>query len=429
MPNPSRVNLSPVPAADRRVLRELGQWKAAVAALPVQEERRELWARLNDLRSVRPMVWLFEVPWHEMEVDNELTLVCSDPYCRQLEMGLRRERYQWEHMQGDMVVDPTILVPPAIGDTGFGLAENVDVERTDEASSVVSRHYHIQIQDEKDIEKIKMPVVTLHAELWDARVEMLSDLFDGIIPVEKTGMKYTSIAPWDWLIRLTGVEPALMDMVTRPAYVHRLMDRLMRAYLRRLDQYVELDILALNNDRWLGGGPQYTHELPPPTCDPEHITTRDMWGRTMSQIFSAVSPAMHEEFALQYECRYLERFGLTYYGCCEPLDKKMDILRRHVPNLRKVSMSPWIDLDVAADNVGTDYVFSLKHNPALLAEESWNPEFVRRDLTAILNRLRGLHVEIIMKDISTVKYEPRRLWEWARIASEVAEEFAGSSRT
>ena len=29
-----------------------------------------------------------------------------------------------------------------------------------------------------------------------------------------------------------------------------------------------------------------------------------------------------------------------------------------------------------------------------------------------------------MKDISTVRYQPQRLWEWARIASEVANEFA-----
>jgi hypothetical protein len=33
-------------------------------------------------------------------------------------------------------------------------------------------------------------------------------------------------------------------------------------------------------------------------------------------------------------------------------------------------------------------------------------------------------VELIMKDISTVRYEPKKLWEWAKIASEVAEEFA-----
>jgi len=28
-----------------------------------------------------------------------------------------------------------------------------------------------------------------------------------------------------------------------------------------------------------------------------------------------------------------------------------------------------------------------------------------------------------MKDISTVRYQPQRLWEWATIAVEVAEEF------
>ena len=73
--------------------------------------------------------------------------------------------------------------------------------------------------------------------------------------------------------------------------------------------------------------------------------------------------------------------------------------------------------------MGTDYVFSLKHNPAVLAWDDWEPEFVRRDLTGILERLRGMHVETIMKDISTVRYEPQRLWDWARIASEAAVEF------
>ena len=85
-------------------------------------------------------------------------------------------------------------------------------------------------------------------------------------------------------------------------------------------------------------------------------------------------------------------------------------------------MSPWIDLNVAAENVGTDYVFSYKPNPYILAGDEWNPELVRRNLTEALACLRGLHVEIVMKDISTVRYEPKRLWEWTRIASEVASE-------
>jgi hypothetical protein len=31
----------------------------------------------------------------------------------------------------------------------------------------------------------------------------------------------------------------------------------------------------------------------------------------------------------------------------------------------------------------------------------------------------GCPLELILKDISTVKYEPRRLWRWAEIAMDV----------
>ena len=50
----------------------------------------------------------------------------------------------------------------------------------------------------------------------------------------------------------------------------------------------------------------------------------------------------------------------------------------------------------------------------------------RADLVEFVEAAAGrCHIEFIMKDISTVRYEPQRLWEWARIAMEVAEEFAG----
>ena len=405
---------------DRGTLRELGKRKAEIAALPVQQEHKRLWTKLNKLESERPMVWVFEVPWHEMNVDHELTLVCEGEFCRNIELGLRKEIYQWDHMQGDMIMEPVIPVGPVLRDTGFGLSEDVDIVRTDAASSVVSRHFNVQIQNEADISKIKMPEITLDKEAWDRNHMLASEIFYGVIPVEKTGIKQTSVAPWDLLVRLTGVDQVLMDMSLRPDYVHKLVDRMTQAHIRKLEQYEALNILALNNDDWSGGGYNCTDELPPPDWDPGHIRPVDMWGRTMSQIFSAVSPSMHEEFALQYECRWLHRFGLTYYGCCEPLDRKMDILRKNVPNLRKVSMSPWIDLDVAIENVGTDFVFSFKPSPAILAGDEWDPEYVRRDLAKTLDRLSGLHVEIVMKDISTVRYKPHRLWEWARIASEVA---------
>jgi hypothetical protein len=74
--------------------------------------------------------------------------------------------------------------------------------------------------------------------------------------------------------------------------------------------------------------------------------------------------------------------------------------------------------------VGTDYVFSRKPTPAVLAEDAWRPELARQQLVEFLEKARGCHIEIIMKDISTVRYQPQRLWEWERMAMELAEEYA-----
>ncbi|NLF01769.1 MAG: hypothetical protein GX601_12410, partial [Anaerolineales bacterium] len=149
----------------------------------------------------------------------------------------------------------------------------------------------------------------------------------------------------------------------------------------------------------------------------------NLWGNATAQIFSIVSPEMHWEFALKHEMRWLERWGLTYYGCCEPLDIKMGILRR-IPNLRKVSMSPWIDTERAVAEVATDYVFSRKPTPAVFAEDRWRPELARQQLREFLDVARGCRIELVMKDISTVRYQPQRLWEWERIAMEMAEAYA-----
>ena len=115
---------------------------------------------------------------------------------------------------------------------------------------------------------------------------------------------------------------------------------------------------------------------------------------------------------------------MTYYGCCEPLDRKIDVLHR-IPNLRKISASYWNTTERLVDKVGGDYILSHKPTPAIFAREHWDPEGARQELRAFLAKTAGrCHVELIMKDISTVRYGPKKLWEWAQIAMEVAEEFA-----
>ena len=86
-------------------------------------------------------------------------------------------------------------------------------------------------------------------------------------------------------------------------------------------------------------------------------------------------------------------------------------------------MSPWINFDEAVNNVGDNYVFSLKPNPAFLAQNTWNLDEARNDLKTKLAKARNCIVEIVLKDISTVCYEPERLWKWTEMASEETEKF------
>jgi len=92
--------------------------------------------------------------------------------------------------------------------------------------------------------------------------------------------------------------------------------------------------------------------------------------------------------------------------------------------LRKISISPFADFDEAVENVRDEIVFAWKPNSSVLAASVWDPEAVRKDMEEKLEKARNCIIEIHMKDISTLRYQPQRLWQWAQIAAEVTEKHA-----
>lgn len=417
-----------VPKKDIEILRELGKKIAEISTMPVQQEKINLWKRLNSLKKVKPMIWIDEIPWHEMDVHNELVLRCTTEFCRQYEIELRRLIYRWRHMRTDMVIEPFVYSKLAISDTGFGFDKKFDMLKTDSTSNIMSRQFHSQINTEEDIEKIQMPEVTHNVQKSERNYELTKYIFDGILNVEKRGIAKMWFAPWDTLVCWWSVMQLFVDLYERPQMVHKAIDRLVNAYLYRLDQYENMGLLSLNNKyiKIGSGGPGFTDELPGNEFDDKHVRTKDMWSGGAAQIFSDISPAMHEEFAINYEKRWMKRFGLAYYGCCEPLHKKINILEK-IHNLRKISMSRWVDVDEGVENIKDRYVFSYKPNPAVFAKNKWDVSEAREELERVLEKTtkKGCIVEIIMKDISTVRYEPWRLWEWAETAEETVRKFKG----
>src|ERR1035437_999410 len=104
---------------DKEIIRRLAGEVAAIAALPVQEQKRAMWRKLNGKQPVRPMVTIDQVCWNEMNVDDELTLRCQEAECRNYEDSLRKTLYQWRHFPVDQVVEPFARVPKAVKNSGF----------------------------------------------------------------------------------------------------------------------------------------------------------------------------------------------------------------------------------------------------------------------------------------------------------------------
>lgn len=430
---------------DRGIIRELAKQVAEIAALPVQRETISLWKALNDLRPVRPMVHIDGVPWHEMDVDGELTLRTEDPFCRGVENMLRRILYQWRHMRADMVVEPVIVMPRVIAMDGFGITVHDAVLAIDPDNDVVSHSFGDQLRTEDDVARIRAPRVSLNVSATGVVEERANELFDGILPVRMQGWlpeanQWPALAAqpgtkalvsgmwpdgsgnlayglWDLIVMWRGAENTLFDLADRPDFMHLIMDRLLHAHLAMLDQIESLGLLGHSQGLIRSTG-AYTDQLPAPGFDPARPRTRDVWTSGMAQILTAVSPAMFKEFEIDYAVRWFERFGLVYYGCCEALDDKMAFVRQ-IPHLRKVSMSSWVDVERGAEQIGRDFVFSRKPNPAFVAGDAWDVEPVERDLRDTIERCAryGSPLELILKGISTVRRRPERLWDWAAAAS------------
>lgn len=397
---------------DTKVLQELGKKYMGAAMEVKNEETRRLWKKLNGLKPERPMVTIDQLPWNELNVDNELTPKCSDPYLREIETALRRDLFAWKRFPVDMTLDPFIQCHLCIDGINFGIDVDENVAITDATSDVRGHSYRNQIKDEEDLEKIRMPDPVLNTAETERRYHLLQEVFTGIVPVVKAGYQ-GNLHVWDRIVEFMSPEGVLFDLIDRPEFSHTMTEVFFRWHGILFEKMEERGLLAAG-EKLIHCTGAFSDELPTPGFIPEKPRMKDGWIFGAAQIFSTVSPTMHDEFEIRYTKPLFEKFGLGYYGCCEPLDRKVGIISR-ITNVRKISMSPWADKDRGAEALGKRYVFSSKPNPAFLAPADFHIEQAIADIkeTRDICKRYGTPVEFILKDVSTVNYKPGRLTEWA----------------
>lgn len=410
---------------DEIILRELAEKVAEIAALPEQEQKRRMWYEHNALRPTKPMVLVFpEGAWVELLPDGQLQ--CEDPLLRSWERGLRMRLYTWEHFQDDQVVDNRLEVEHVHTTSGLGLkAERIysDTERG-------AYTWDPPLKDPKDLDKLQPPRTEVDYEATERNRERAEELFAGLLKVCVAQRWYWSLTlTWDWA-ELRGLEQMMWDMVDDPEFAHRGIGKLLKLKLEWLDSLEQQGLLSLNNGNdYVGsGGLGFTDELPGPDFDGQRVRFRDMWGFGEAQEAVGLSPAMWDEFVLEYHLPFLERFGLNCFGCCEPLHDRLEILKNRVPRLRRISISPWCDREVAAESLQDKYIYSWKPNPAHLAAVRFDGEAVRRYIRETLQITRECVIEVVLKDTHTCNKQPERFDLWAQIAREEAQRAADRGR-
>jgi hypothetical protein len=410
-----------ISARDKLILQDVAREVAEICADPIHAANAELWKAHNRLERQRPLVTLYD--WTKLETGYPFELTCEGELARETEQILRDRVYRWEFQRDDQVWEPIVYCQMVMtGDAGYGMTRDVTTPDYVFGASAFGQTLGADVEPEVMGE----PNVT-HDEAETARrYDAMCDVFDGILTVEKRGLWGTWSEPMDNFIQWRGIEQSLMDLVERPEWVHRWLSAMTDYDIDRIRRAEALGLLKLNNhdNVLITGGLLTTDELPAPDFDGEHVRAKDLWGFSSTQIFSEVSPAMHEEFALQYESRFLSQFGLAYYGCCEPLHHKVDLIFKHIKNVRKISMSPWVDVAAGAEAIGDRAVFAYKPNPAILGMPTWDVGAAREQLREVLELTRECVIEICMKDLHAVCNQPHRMTEWIAMAKELAGEYA-----
>jgi hypothetical protein len=403
-------------AAERERLRALAHQVAEIAAHPKQKEKRDLWLRHNRLEHVRPLILVFpEDSWVEILGEDQLEL--QDPFWRQWEWYFKHLIYRDRNLADDFVIEPDLYVNRVVRGSGYGMSPRYT------HSDVVKGSYvwEAPIKNPDDIARLTYPTTEVDEAATQRAFDAASSLFADILPVHiNCPLPHANLI--GEATGLRGIEQVMVDMYDRPQWLHQLMDFLAESMLRRVRYLEEHNYLTLNNHGHYNdsGGIGYSSELPAPGFDDQHVRLADLWGFGVAQELAWVSPAQHEEFVLNYQLRLLDHCGLNAYGCCESYANKFDMLKKRVPRLRRVSVSPWCDIEQAAAALEDKYIFSWKPNPAMVSA-SFDPDHIRAYIRRTLDVARGCVLEMSHKDTFTICREPHRLETWARIAREEIE--------
>ena len=406
-----------IPRADRETLRDLAKTVADIAERPEQHEKFKLWKAHNALVMTRPLIFCDpESAWHEIFPASALR--CGSPLGRIWEFKLRKEIYWGNVIKDDRPILPEFRIQTVFCHTGRGLEATVHSDAMGTAYC-----WDSPLIDTAMLKDIEPRRIVLDLEKTRLLLDMAQDVFGDTLAVFEEGAFWWSFGLTGDVIMLRGFEQMMLDMYDHPDFLHGLMAFLLEEAEGTLTDLEDRGALTPNAGvDFLGtGGYGYTDELP---LRGKGVKLKDLWGFSESQESVGISRECFQEFIFPYQLKILERFGLNCYGCCEPLERWWDAVRR-IPRLRKVTVSPWSDPLTMAERIGRDYVYVRKVNPAHMALPFINEEAARKQLrdTFSAAHAHDCRVEVLLRDVVTLGGNIENAARWTKLAYEESARF------
>jgi hypothetical protein len=244
--------------------------------------------------------------------------------------------------------------------------------------------------------------------------------------VRKNNFNHWFLTPTQLVVNLMGMENMYCAMMTEADDFHRRMRMVTGDLKRCLRWQEEKGLLVLNNGNdYMGAGSYcFSDELPGADYSSGAVRSRHLWGHLNSQESIGISPDQFAEFVYPYYEELAKEYGLVYYGCCEPVHAYWDASLSRLPNLRKISISPWCDEEIMGERLaGTTVIYSRKPSPNFIGikaefDEEAFTAYIQKTASAVNGRCKA---EFIFRDIYTLRGNLKKARQAVDIARRAAE--------
>ncbi len=395
---------------DKAILRDLARRRAEVAASERNRQLYQRWKAHGAAGADRPLIRI-ELDTFEQELLPGM-MHCRGEEARRMEAELLRPMVNFTLFEDDTLVPGYYGVTEQFRFVPFGLP--VKVQET----GGLGHHFIPYLHElEEDDHLLGPSLMEVQEEEAQRRMQLAQDTFGDVLPVKRIS-NAAYCTPMQDIIHIMNMDDLYIAMIDEEERFCAMLERLCDDYIALFTQLEEQGVLC--------SGAEMQHLCQGSYCFTDELTDgtpaaklKDLWLFMDSQETAGISPRMYRDLVFPHYKRIMDRFGLLSYGCCEATHPIWEDCLSKLPQLRKVSISPWCDEAFMGERLAGTKVTYLRKPPATLLGMN-TPQLDEDAVLACFRKTAqaacGCKIEIAQRDVYTVGSSPEKVRRYVELA-------------